>query len=408
VALSVFKGSFVANTSTGNQAVSGVGFQPTAILFWGNKLTAAGYGTGSSLFMGAATSTTERWAIAVIGDDAAADSNTARRNTASACILSLISGAAAVDSQADLVSFDSDGFTINWSDAPASAWLIHFYALGGSDITDAKAGRITGDPVAAGDEAITDPGFQPDFVLLATDSGTNVDTSLVHLIFSLGMASGATARGAMAIHERDNVATSNSGSYQVSDKCQVIMPAADSIGRTSDLTSFDATGFTINRNNGDAYSDFYLAIQGGQHKVGTETQKTSTGTKATTGVGFSPDGLFCFSTNLATSASINSTTAKVTIAAADGTNEGGSWNQHANGALTMDLDSRTYTDKAIGLSTQASTTDAEADVSSFDSDGFTLDWTTADGTAREFIYWAVAAEPVAVTTRLLASTGVGV
>jgi hypothetical protein len=49
---------------------------------------------------------------------------------------------------------------------------------------------------------------------------------------------------------------------------------------------------------------------------------------------------------------------------------------------------RTVTDKAIGFSTATSTTDAEADLSSLDSDGFTLDWTTADAVAREFIFTA--------------------
>ena len=35
------------------------------------------------------------------------------------------------------------------------------------------------------------------------------------------------------------------------------------------------------------------------------------------------------------------------------------------------------------------TTVAEADLTAFGSDGFTLDWTTADATAREFFYLAL-------------------
>jgi hypothetical protein len=61
-------------------------------------------------------------------------------------------------------------------------------------------------------------------------------------------------------------------------------------------------------------------------------------------------------------------------------------------------------------STQASTTDAEADLNSFDADGFTLNWSTADATAREFIYLAFGSDAgaPAATPRMLASTGVGV
>ncbi|MGH9878790.1 MAG: hypothetical protein ACRD5H_14250, partial [Nitrososphaerales archaeon] len=52
-----------------------------------------------------------------------------------------------------------------------------------------------------------------------------------------------------------------------------------------------------------------------------------------------------------------------------------------------------YTTKVIKLATEDSdgsgaTTNAEADLQSFDTGGFTLNWTKADTTAREIIYVA--------------------
>jgi hypothetical protein len=51
----------------------------------------------------------------------------------------------------------------------------------------------------------------------------------------------------------------------------------------------------------------YLALKGGSFKAGVETQATSTGTKATTGVGFKPSGLLLFGSNRAHSASADFT-----------------------------------------------------------------------------------------------------
>jgi hypothetical protein len=43
--------------------------------------------------------------------------------------------------------------------------------------------------------------------------------------------------------------------------------------------------------------------------------------------------------------------------------------------------------------------DAEADLDTMDSDGFTLDWTTADSTAREHGYLAMASGAAAAPSR---------
>jgi hypothetical protein len=47
----------------------------------------------------------------------------------------------------------------------------------------------------------------------------------------------------------------------------------------------------------------------------------------------------------------------------------------------------------IGMITEAATTNAIADFVSNDSDGFTVNWTTADATAREIIYFAAGSTP---------------
>jgi hypothetical protein len=406
LALSVKKGSFSANTSTGNQAVSGVGFEPKAVIIWGVSLTAAGYGTGWASSFGCATSATQEWVLSNWSANAAATTDTSRRNTLAGSIMFLSDGAATVEAEASMVSLDSDGFTINWSNAPASAWLMHYLCIGGTTITSAKAGAFNSN-AGTGSQAVTDPGFEPDFLLLASELG-GATTGNAQNLFGIGMATSSSTEGALAIRDRDARPSTENGAIQVSDACFIALNSGGTVGRRADFTSFDANGFTLNWSVASAASIGYLALAGGTYKVGVETQNTTTGTKATTGVGAQPTGLFIVGTNRASSAAETTTQMRLSIGASDGTTEGGTWIQSANGAADSDVDSRTYTDKVIGFSTQASTTDAEADVSAFGSDGFTLDWTTADATAREFIY-AAFGDPAApaATPRMLASTGVG-
>lgn len=57
--------------------------------------------------------------------------------------------------------------------------------------------------------------------------------------------------------------------------------------------------------------------------------------------------------------------------------------------------------------TTSVTVNAEAALSSFDSDGFTLNWTTADATARYFGYVAIGANAVVTGTKKFSLLGVG-
>jgi hypothetical protein len=95
--------------------------------------------------------------------------------------------------------------------------------------------------------------------------------------------------------------------------------------------------------------------------------------------------------------------------AADGTTEGYcvSTSDDVNG--TSDSNKRLDRTKAIGFVSPPATVLSAADLSSFDSDGFTLNWTSADAAARTF-YYTVANDdddPAPSATKALAATGVG-
>jgi hypothetical protein len=59
---------------------------------------------------------------------------------------------------------DPDGFTIRWTTNEARADIIHYIALGGTDITNAVASDFTM-TTGSGTQDVTGLGFQPDFLM---------------------------------------------------------------------------------------------------------------------------------------------------------------------------------------------------------------------------------------------------
>jgi hypothetical protein len=169
----------------------------------------------------------------------------------------------------------------------------------------------------------------------------------------------------------------------------------------------DADGFTVNWTTANASSRIiaYLALKGGRYFVGNETQRTSTGTRAKTGVGFTPTGILAFSVNATANASVAAHD-RIAIggASAAGT-EGATWAGDTDSLATTSADQSTVTDKVLRLidTDGPAAADAEADLDSFDADGFTLDWTTADAVAREFVFICFGT-PASTTVSAVAAT----
>jgi hypothetical protein len=211
----------------------------------------------------------------------------------------------------------------------------------------------------------------------------------------LGAASSATARAALCSQSAAAIPTTVA-SKQVSDKILLTISAAGADTLVADLVSFDALGCTLNYSVVETTQRvfFALALKGGQYKVTVDEQKTSTGTKSKTGVGFQPKAVLFMGTNRVASASSDATLSRLSIGASDGSSEGTVWGESTDNVSTTDENSANVTTKVLRHASNPSTTDAEADLTSLDADGYTLDWTTADATAREFLAIAVGSNAV--------------
>lgn len=115
--------------------------------------------------------------------------------------------------------------------------------------------------------------------------------------------------------------------------------------------------------------------------VGTSTSPTSTGTKAVTGVGFQPKVVIPFGVGQTTDgfastvlysfgAATNSYDASIGIRSANGISTSRTVRSHTNSECVSFIDN-TF-----------AATNITAEKHSFDADGFTLNWTAVDGTAR--------------------------
>lgn len=380
-------GQFAASTSSGDQAITGVGFQGKAIILWGSRVASTGFSANIQFFIGCATSSSARWAFADGEDDNVVNGDSGRTSQNSACVR-MISDATTptIDGVADFVSFDSDGFTINWSDPPAIAALINYVVIGGTDVVNAKAGDFTL-ATSGASQSSTDPGFQPNFLMLV-NIGLASHTGSTSGYMCIGAASGASDQACALTRSNDN--STARMKWQKSGRITLGTATAGTADHEAALSSFDATGFTLSVSDVPSASRIhgYLAIQfaNTQCKVGVETQKTSTGTKDTA-LAFDPSAVMFWGVNAVNNASIDTTDNRLSVGAGDGTTEAGAWFQ-SSGGNPSNANRSIYDDKALRHATQDSTVDAEADLS-VGTQKFTLNWTTADATAREFVYMAL-------------------
>ncbi|MCP6719145.1 MAG: helix-turn-helix domain-containing protein, partial [Patescibacteria group bacterium] len=393
-ALSFKKGSFAKTSGVVpvSQSITDVGFEPKAVIFFWTRQTTAGFLAGQSMGYGFAASSTAERAVAIAEDDAASKSVTGRRKSESKSIILLSNGTPTLGAEAELTSFDSGGFTINWTTNEARADIIHYVAIGGADITNATTSTFNS-AIATGTQAIGNLGFQPGFVMFLHGFTGSNDSNIANSQLGLGFATSSTARGAILVGSRDNQnANSTKISQQRTDS--VILTAAGNLNGQdgiADFVSMDTGGFTINWSDAPVASVpiFYLALAGGNYQVGNFTQPAATGNQSIEDVGFQPDGVMLFSRNKAATITLDAPNTLSIGGAESSTSRGSIWAE-ADAVDPSDTNSFTTTTNVITMASSPSTIDAQADFVAFDSLGFDINWDVVnETTAREIIYWAI-------------------
>jgi hypothetical protein len=253
-------GTFNLNNATGNQAITGTGFQPNFVMF-----LHAGDGAinttnnDAELGIGFAQSSSARGAVVYASQTNIATtapgwqqlSNATATPRAIAFLNHTTGGLPTAIGQADFVSMDNNGFTINVTTASGGAnWGVGYLALRGARVT---TGAFNGRTTTTGTQSPVTLGFQPKGVMLVSrDLATATTVNAARL--SIG-AAGIGAAGAIInsnIWAQDQSGRSGAGSTltnMYNDATNIISMGANNATTNpaqADLQSLDLGGFTLN------------------------------------------------------------------------------------------------------------------------------------------------------------------
>lgn len=373
-------GSFAGSGSTGNQSITGIGFQPKVVLFQYNMATSDGSHADSVIGFGVGISASDRRVSGDYSVNNSSTSNHAAWNQTAYCIYTP-SGS----SRADFVSMDADGFTINW--VSSGAMLVQYLALGGDGLTNVKTGTAAA-KTTTGNESYTGVGFQPTALIVwAGKFSTSPLDQSTNGNGLFGFATSSSARGMVAWR---NVNGSNPQVAKHRQSTQRLVSTTTTFTE-ADFVSFDSDGFTLNYPTAGGTADvfYYLALRGPQVKVSSFNQPGSTGNQSLTGAGFTPKASIMMSANdVSGNNDAAQAHARVSFGWATGaTSRSSLWIGETDNVSPTVAHRNLDRTKLIKLMTESAspTVNAAADHVSFDSDGQTINWTTADGTARQIL-----------------------
>ena len=391
--LSVKVGNFVGQNDTLNQPITGVGFQPKLVIIFGTDMGATGSATGNVRHtFGAAASSSARWAMSFSNVDAQTLEKSDKRFLSTRVLTIDYNGT--VEAEADFVSMDSDGFTIDWITADNGTY--GYIAIGGTDFSVAVGTLDSGS--GTGNKSVSGLSFQPACVLLAAALAGTTEGSSTSYVQSLGAAISSSSRWVMGFNSPDGADPTNNDTYWGTSQC-LHRETDAGVSHAADFVSHNSDGFTLNYATNSASARLgYIAMAGCQFKLDTFTQLTSNSTQEISGVGFQPTLLMFMSPGLASSDGTRAAHIAPVIGAMTGSSARFTTAAGApNGQATTDNSRVQNNAAAIHHLNTASppATAGVADFSSFNSDGFTLSWTSTDGVARQELYLAIAATAAA-------------
>ncbi len=166
--------------------------------------------------------------------------------------------------------------------------------------------------------------------------------------------------------------------------------------------SMNSDGFTVDFTTagGTLNQMFSLALKGVTAKAGSFSKSTSgaPASQSVTGMVFQPS-LLLLSSFQDVSQANPVDQSRYAIGASAGVTEGSSALQDANGKRTTKVDGIDKISKVfVKVDNDSPAIDAQADLSSLDSGGFTLNWTTNDAVATQLLYLALALAPTPTPT----------
>lgn len=319
------------------------------------------------------------------GNAVASTNDRKQSSTASALVL----GRSTIEKNAS-GSLTTNGISLNFSSNGVADMGCHFAAFAGNGVS-AKVGTIN---LGTGTSAIdvTGVGFQPDVVLLISVDGTFSPTytsANTKFMFGVCVNDGSATQRAVAFYEDDGQANGDANLALITDGAVTDHnPTTRAEQYTCTVSAFDADGFSITPSASAGGTVVgYLALKFADKSVALLdfTTPTSTGSSAITGAGFLPEFGIAVTTSLEATDTFPGATSAVQsswgVSMIGNEQWATSWCVESGAATTNTSSERKNVAILCGNSTVND--DIEATLTSWDSDGLTLNYSAVNANAKK-------------------------
>jgi hypothetical protein len=279
----------IVRVEAGTTPAEELSFRPRALVLWWSRERSAGCAGG----IGFATDGAGEASTAWVADDTLAPGVLSRCGTG-APLLFHDDPRTPDASLPGHVRFADRGFSFDCDREPEHPWLVHYLALGGSDVHSAAVRSLVLD--ASGTRSVTGLGFTPGVVLATVGAGSSAGEPQSGLAVAFGAASASSdqlAGGFVAQTEDEEMIVRGA---QCTGAVAVLpaVTASAEIAALSRLVSFDRDGFTLETTHlASELPLAVLALGGGSYTVGRGVASSRP-----TRVGFEPAGALLFGTGL--------------------------------------------------------------------------------------------------------------
>lgn len=310
--------------------------------------------------------------------------------------LTIVQWNEALLAEADLVSWDAAQFTLNWTTNDNRRYVIHYMAIGGDEV-QAKVRDWVMQSGSTGNQSVAGFGFQPELVIhfhIGAGFTTAPPAMTTHAIHGLGVMDASGNQWHTTFFTWHNASPrSDTQRYQRTTSTLAGIRADLTLAKEASFVSMDPDGFTIDWTTMDSAASrvYSLALAGLLVRVGSFDKSivTPTALQSVTGVGFTPRLVLLQSFQSSANTAVignsyygigASNLARQASSAIEDTNDLSPSSVHS-----IDKASKVF----IKVDDQNQVIQAEANLASMDTDGFTLDWTTNDAAATQMLYVAL-------------------
>jgi hypothetical protein len=251
-----YGGEFLgASDGTGNEAFTGVGFQGDLAFFFGmNTGTAGTTAAGGGPFNFGVANDTQQAVVSIWNRDAqTAGAHSESYISASKCYV--MGNTTTTDNEASFVSFDADGFTLNYSKLTTIGRRFFAVVLAG---TFRSHIGVQARPTSTGTQSYTTD-FQPAGVLLAGTFATANDTELSQAHWVFGSGDGSASHGIWSA-DAAQVTSTDSNQYTSASNIYTQATNPSTVAAQASLSSMLSTGYQLNWGTADANARLFMHV----------------------------------------------------------------------------------------------------------------------------------------------------